>query len=247
MLLLALLAVVVGVNAGAPLPDLTIDRQHLIDTLTVDTQFYVDECLVDGGCLPSIGKHTLLRFATRTHNIAPEGGDLLIGSPPPPPTVTVPVTKHTMSDNGIKVQWEWHPCHLHYHMIGYVLAQLFDAGDMSEAAVSQKHSFSIRDTACTRQGVTPKFTSSHQGITAGCHDTYSVTTTCQWVAVDDLPVDKDYILRLTVDPFDFIPESNNTNNVIEVPVRLDDFVSAASAVRGIAAWAGAVAVYLFLF
>lgn len=45
-LLLALL-VAVGANAGVPLPDLVIDRQHLIDTLTVDTKFYVDECLID--------------------------------------------------------------------------------------------------------------------------------------------------------------------------------------------------------
>lgn len=217
------------------LPDLIIDLDELNSTLHVTTSDMQEACLVDGGCIPSTGMHTLLRFSTRTPNIAPNGGDVVIG---PPPVHATPglgfVREYTMSTSGIKVQWEWHPCHQHWHLLGYVSAQLLFAGNKSEATATAKHSFCLRDTACMRQGAVSKFTCGYQGITAGCHDTYSVSVPCQWIVIDGLPYNEDYILRLTVDPTDFIPESNETNNVAEVQFRLEDVP--VSSARRLAAW-----------
>lgn len=215
-------------HKAAILPDLTIDRDELEVTLHITRENMDDDCLVDGGCIPSTGTHTLLRFATRTPNIAPEGGDLVIG---PPPLHATPglglVREKTITANGVAIQWEWHPCHKHWHLIGYVDAQLLFAANMSEATSTVKHSFCLRDTACTRPGASPKFTCDNQGITAGCHDTYGVNVACQWIIVDGLPLDEDYVLRLTVDPTNFIPESDEKNNAVEVYFRLEDIPSSA--------------------
>jgi hypothetical protein len=99
---------------------------------------------------------------------------------------------------------------------------LYYADNMSVAATTAKHSFCMRDTACTRAGARRRFTCDDQGITAGCHDTYSVAVPCQWLVVDGLPLDREYVLRVAVDPTDFVAESDDANNVAELRFRLGD-------------------------
>ncbi len=211
---------------GKVLPDLTIDAERLASTLEVREIATGDVCLVTGGCLPSLGPHTLLAFATRTHNIAPQGGDLVIG--PPPSLASGPVASRprafqsetTLSATGVNVSWLWHSCHNHWHLLNYVEAELLFAGNMSAAADTAKHSFCLQDTDCPAPAVGSGYSCSNQGVSAGCYDEYSVSTTCQWIVIDDLPFDEQYVLRLTVDPTNFITEANETNNVAEVTFTL---------------------------
>lgn len=225
------------------LPDLVIDLLELESTLQVDTVTTTDACLVDGGCIPSLGEHMLLRFATRTHNIAPTGCDLVIGSPPANPA-TPPVQQNTMSSASINTTWFFHPCHNHFHILNYVSAQLLLASDMSNATELVKHSFCIADTACTRGGVVGGYTCGNQGLTAGCHDTYSTSTPCQWVVIDGLPTNVEYILRLKVDPANFIPEGDETNNCVETRFKLEDLMTASSAALAVSWYALATSLYI---
>ena len=239
LLLLLLLLLLVSsssrrVLAAQILPDLVIDEDRVSETLQLSTGSFTDACLVDGGCIPSAGVHTLLRFATRTHNLAPEGGDLVIGPTPSaaarrllnPGQGLAPARTHSNTD--INATWEWHACHSHWHLLNYVQADLFFASNLSRAAVTAKHSFCLRSTGCARPGASPGFSCEDQGITAGCYDEYGVGTACQWVVVDGLPLAQEYVLRLTVDPTNFIPESNDTNNVVELMFNLSDVPSCAT-------------------
>ena len=222
--LLALLLAVAAVRAE-PLPDLVIDAAELAASLTITQDFETDACLVDGGCIPSVGVHTLLRFATRTHNHG--DADLVIG--PPPVLVKPGLLQNTMSSTNINPTWKWHLCHNHWHMVGYVEAKLFNAESMDEAADTAKHNFCLRDSSC-KPGTVGQFGCGNQGITANCSDVYGVDTACQWIVLPPgLPLDQEYILRLTVDPSNFIPESNETNNQVEVRVIPNELISCATA------------------
>ena len=225
---LAFSACVHLVAGSQVLPDLTIDAARLATTLEVRKGELGDVCLVTGGCIPNLGSHTLLVFATRTHNIAPPGGDLVIG--PPPSLATDPFSSRprafesasTLSATGINVSWTWHSCHNHWHLLDYVYSELLFAGNMSTAAATAKHSFCLRDTDCPAPAVGAGFTCSNQGISAGCYDEYGVDVVCQWMVIDGLPFNEQYVLRLTVDPTNFIPEANETNNVAEVVFALEN-------------------------
>ena len=223
-----LLVLLVAAARAEPLPDLVIDAAELAASLTITQDFENDACLVDGGCIPNIGMNTLLRFATRTHNHG--DADLVIGPPPAPVNQGQGLLiQHTMSATNINPVWEWHQCHNHWHMVGYVQAQLFYASNMDVAAVTAKHSFCLRDSDC-KPGTVGQFGCGNQGITANCSDVYGVNTACQWIVLPPaLPLDQEYILRLTVDPTNFIPESNETNNQVEVRVTPNNLISCAMA------------------
>jgi hypothetical protein len=220
------------VAASPPLPDLELDKNHLANSVVVTETDISDTCLVDAGCAPSTGVHMLLRFATRAQNTAPPGSDIVIGPPPPAPPLSE--NSHFIQSKTAKgLTWEWHPCHGHWHLAGFALAELLDGDTLQPIGpATAKHSFCFRDSACPRAGVEPKFTCDNQGIQAGCHDTYGVHTPCQFVVVDGLPLDKEYVLRVTLDPDNLIPESNETNNRGEVRVRLGEIFSAAESVHG---------------
>ncbi len=134
-----------------------------------------------------------------------------------------------MSATGINPMWEWHMCHQHWHMVDYVEAQLFFASNMDVAAGTAKHSFCLRDSDC-KPGAVGQYGCGNQGITANCSDVYDIDTACQWIVLPPtLPLDQEYILRLTVDPTNFIPESNETNNQVEVRVTPNNLISCATA------------------
>lgn len=228
MQLLLVLLSLAAVAHAVPLPDLVIDKAELAASLIITKDFENDACYVNGGCIPSVGTHTLLRFATRTHNHG--DADLVIG---PPPTLVNQgkglQIQNTMSATGIIPTWEWHQCHNHWHMVGYVEAQLFYASNMEVAAVTAKHSFCLRDSSC-KPGAVGQFGCDNQGISVNCSDVYGVNTACQWIVLPPtLPMAQEYVLRLTVDPENFIPESNETNNQVEVRLTPQDLVSCATA------------------
>lgn len=219
LLLLLLLA-----SAASALPDLTLDVARLANTLHITTSRIDDECLVESGCIPAVGTHRLLRFATRTHNIAPSGdagSDFYVGIP----NVTHPE------------RWEWHACHQHWHMRNYVTTELFRAEgydglraarqEIRPVAAGSKHSFCLRDTYCERVGASETHSCAEQGISAGCYDEYGVDTQCQWLVIDDLPDREEYVMRITVDPHNRFAERDKQNNVAELRFRLDELPSCA--------------------
>ncbi len=198
------------------LPDLTVDLAFVTDTLQVADSFVTDPCLMDAGCVPATGKHRLLRFGVRTHNIAfgPDA-DLVIGAP-------------NTNDSST---WEFHACHDHWHSLDYIHAQLLSI-DGIDVVASSKHSFCLRDTRCTRASASRKFNCKNQGITAGCYDEYDTKTPCQWMVIDGVATDQEYILRITVDPFNRIAETNEANNVVETTFLLDDIINSAPVLFG---------------
>ena len=219
-----LVLAVVGTSA-APKPDLTVDVDVLAETLTLTTRSDTDECLVDSGCLPDLGEHTLLRFATRVHNVAPAGGDLELGIPPGLRDLEMcdSVSGPTPNSSGFC----WHACHSHRHFMGFVSAELLYANG-SQAAEQVKHSFCLADTGCSRQGSFPKYNCNFQGIAAGCYDTYTLGVDCQWIVVDNLPLNENVTLRVEVDPDNFFDEGDETNNVAEYTFRMEQIVSSSS-------------------
>ncbi len=226
-LLLVLLLAVAAATRAVPLPDLVIDEAELAASLTITQDFENDACLVDGGCIPQVGTHMLLRFATRTHNHG--GADLVIGPPPAPVKAGLQSIQKTVSATAITPMWVWHECHNHWHMVDYVEVQLFYASTMDVAVVTAKHSFCLRDSSC-KPGTVGQYGCGNQGITANCSDVYGLSTPCQWIVLPPgLPLDQEYILRLTVDPTNFIPESNETNNQVEVRVTPSALISCATA------------------
>ena len=65
----------------------------------------------------------------------------------------------------------------------------------------------------------PVYHCGNQGISVGWADTYPSALDCQWVDVTDLPSGS-YTLRLTVDPTDQFPESDEANDSTEIPFKL---------------------------
>lgn len=235
-----------------PLPDLVLDGAHMKGTLEQSKKEWTDECLVSGGCIPEVGEHHLLHFATRIKNVGE--GDLVIGPPPvfanPSGGIVGVKRKTTQSTSGVNATWEWHDCHQHTHLLDMVRTELLVASTMAPVTTATKHGFCLFETACTT-GVGNNYTCDNQGISAGCHDTYNKAVPCQWMVLpDDLPTQIEYILRATVDPTDFIPEENNTNNAVEVRFVLADVPGSAPRITdphvlalllsGLVAWSASV-------
>lgn len=217
---------VMGASADPkPKPDLMVDVDVLAETLTLTTRSDTDACLVDSGCLPDLGEHTLLRFATRVHNVSPAGGDLELGIPPGLRDLEMcdSVSGPTPNSSGFC----WHACHSHRHFMGFVSAELLYANG-SQAAEQVKHSFCLADTGCSRPGSFRKYNCNFQGIAAGCYDTYTLGVDCQWIVVDNLPLNENVTLRVEVDPDNFFDEGDETNNVAEYTFRMEQIMSSSS-------------------
>ena len=82
-----------------------------------------------------------------------------------------------------------------------------------------KRSFCLEDTDC-QPGITPNYTCNYQGITAGCGDLYGANLGCQYVDVTNVP-NGSYQLRVKVDPYQRIAESDETNNVTTTTVTIN--------------------------
>jgi hypothetical protein len=108
--------------------------------------------------------------------------------------------------------------HGHAHFTNYARYELFEPGASDPIRSGGKFGFCLQDTSCPG-GATPFFDCGFQGLTAGCEDLYSRTLGCQYIDVTGL-VSGDYVLRVTADPEDKIPESDETNNSSEYDVAI---------------------------
>lgn len=189
------------------LPDLAaeITDVEVVDGATVDPGDVVE------GCAGAETGRRLLNFAIRTLSLGPD--DLVMGDPACPDCSTHP------GDTCANPLFECSEAHGHPHFEGFAKAELLDANGQV-LVTGNKQGFCLLDLECP-PNITPKFDCGFQGITAGCSDVYSVGLPCQYIDITDVPVpDGDYSLRVTLDDRNDIPEADESNNVVTVPVHV---------------------------
>ncbi|KAF6716963.1 Protein-lysine 6-oxidase [Oryzias melastigma] len=188
------------------LPDLVPDPTYIqIATYIQRMPMYNLRCAAEENCLSSSARHArdydtrvLLRFPQRVKN---QGTADFLPSKP-------------------RYAWEWHSCHNHYHsMDEFSLYELLDARTQHQVAEGHKASFCLEDTSCDH-GYYRRFacTSHTQGLSPGCYDTYNSDIDCQWIDITDVAPGR-YILKVTVNPRQQVPESNFNNNVAQCDVQ----------------------------
>ncbi len=104
--------------------------------------------------------------------------------------------------------------HNHAHYSNYARYELLDPSSQA-VVIGHKQGFCLLDSECAN----PRYTCGNQGITAGCADLYGSTLGCQYLDVTGVPPGS-YTLRVTVDPFGRINETNEGNNVVSTPVTI---------------------------
>ena len=190
---------------GAALPDLVPEAFDiaLVQGAGVDPGDVIE------GCAGGASGRTLLRFSLRTRNQG--AADLVLGDPGCPDCTTNP---GAACANPLYV---CAPAHGHPHFEGYASAELVMADDTTVAS-GRKIGFCVLDLECAA----PQFTCTYQGLSAGCADVYLASLPCQYIDLTGVVLAPgDYRLRVTVDPDDRIAESDESNNTIELPLRLD--------------------------
>jgi PKD repeat protein len=133
--------------------------------------------LVNEGCLQGLGTRQILRFTTTIWNIGNQ--DYFIGVP-----------------TAANEQFEWDPCHNHYHYEGYAEYLLYNQAGVPMPEIGFKNGFCVLDLFCP-SGFTAKYTCGNMGITAGCRDTYSSALACQWIDITNVPAGEYYLVVRT--------------------------------------------------
>ncbi|MCB9554215.1 MAG: hypothetical protein H6705_20490 [Myxococcales bacterium] len=198
-----------GIPPGDPAvcqsgPDLIVDREYLRSTLALDTVVADDPCLINERCVNGPGQRTVIRFGTRIANI---GNDhLRLGRP---------------SDDS--PFWNFDQCHGHFHFLSYAGYDLYDPVSDRTLPVGAKSGFAVIDVGVYDPELAPNgcegFGGGQQGISVGCHDTYSRGIQCQWIDITGVP-DGIYDVVVTTNPDHIIPELDLSNNSARVRVRL---------------------------
>jgi hypothetical protein len=185
--------------------DLQVDRRPLEATLQFSEEdFPADDCAVVEGAVPAPGRRRLLRFDTIVVNRGSH--DLVVGDP------AHPEAPFAASD------FEFSPCHGHYHFLGFASYELRDGADRL-VGFGHKQSFCMTDSRRYAGTRPAKFDCHFQGITAGWADRYGADLDGQWVDVTDVPAGE-YSLVVTVNPDHLLPEvtAGGAPNVVRVTV-----------------------------
>ncbi|KAF7667821.1 hypothetical protein LDENG_00043050 [Lucifuga dentata] len=190
------------------LPDLVPDPYYIQAASYIQrVQMYALRCAAEENCLSRSAYHpgvsdleyrVLLRFPQRVKNQGT--ADFLPVKP-----------RH---------EWEWHSCHQHYHsMEAFSTYDLLDVPTGRKVAEGHKASFCLEDTSCD-PGIRRRFacTAHTQGLGPGCYDTYHANIDCQWIDITDVPPGN-YILKVTVNPFQLVQESDFSNNEVRCDIR----------------------------
>ncbi|KAF7653073.1 hypothetical protein LDENG_00087640 [Lucifuga dentata] len=187
------------------LPDLVPDSYYIqVSSYIQRIPMYSLRCAAEENCLSASARYAqdydsrvLLRFPQRVKN---QGTADFLPSKP-------------------RYSWDWHSCHHHFHsMDEFSVYELLDVQAHKPVAEGHKASFCLEDTSCD-PGYYRRFacTSHTQGLSPGCYDTYNADIDCQWIDVTDVSPGK-YILKVTVNPKQQVPESNFNNNVVRCDV-----------------------------
>ena len=173
-----------------------------------DVDFAADDCAFVEGSIAQPGLRRLLRFDTVIANYGEFPATIGDPSDPEPP--------FTAAD------FEWSPCHQHFHFTGYADYEL---RDVSGAAVGTGHkqAFCLLDTVQVVDGRgTRRFDCEFQGISSGWADEYDSSLDGQWIDVTGLP-EGDYALVVSVNPNGAFVESPDLRpDVAMVTVHVPD-------------------------
>ena len=194
-------------------PDLEVVQYVIKNSLRLeileetDSQLEEQSCLIEERCVNGYGARELLRFTTTISNI----GDLdyYIGQPPE-------------DEDSLDPNWEFDPCHDHWHYEGYAEYLLFNDAN-EELPIGFKNGFCVLDLSCF-EGGTAKYTCGLQGISSQCYDTYESDLACQWLDITGVAAGL-YTLVVRVN-WDKSPdatgrvETNYTNNWAQVCFQL---------------------------
>jgi len=190
-------------------PDLIVLDYIIANTLVIQEQENNEACYTEEQCLTGYGTRQILRFTTHIENIGDQ--DYYIGIPP----------ADQNGDGG--TQWEWDPCHGHWHYEGYAEYILYDQNN-NELPIGFKNGFCVLDLDCSYGGGTPKYSCANQGISAHCGDIYSSGLECQWIDITEV-VDGIYTLVVRVNwdksaDANGVAETNYSNNWAQVCINL---------------------------
>lgn len=151
-------------------PDLYLLQDVLQSStyLTTLTNIQPDDCYIQEGCIAGTGDRDIVRFTTHIKNIGTQ--DYFIGQ-----------------ESANTDQFEFDPCHGHYHYEGYAEYILYDDSGAEYPEIGFKNGFCVLDLECS-DGGTAKYGCSNMGISAQCGDIYSSGLSCQWVDITTVPV-----------------------------------------------------------
>jgi len=145
-------------------PDLMVIEDEL-ENMYIDQITNTDQCMIDEGCIQGYGTRDLIRFTTWIKNIG--NLDYFIGSP-----------------DSSSTQFEFDPCHNHWHYDGYAEYVLYDQNGQKTPA-GFKNGFCVMDLECSGGG-TFTYGCNTMGISAGCGDIYSSGLSCQWIDITEI-------------------------------------------------------------
>lgn len=186
------------VAAYAAAPDLMVwgpSTRAYVDTMT----FAPGSCEVQEGCVAA-GTRRVLRFETESRNIGT--ADLVFGDPAQNPA-----------------RFVWDPCHNHYHFGQFTIYRLLNQSG-GVVVEGRKIGFCLEDTVQFDANAGPRrYHCGFQGIQRGWADRYTYNVPCQFLDITGVPGGT-YILDITVDPLNFIPETNENNNNTQVTVQI---------------------------
>ena len=194
-----------GTHLTADSVDFTVDREELVRSVAFSTEFFdVTDCAYVEGLVETPGLRRLLRFSTFIVNFG--ALDAIVGSPanPLPPLLA--------SD------FEYSPCHGHYHFEGWGDYTLEDpAGQI--VAFGHKQAFCLRDSL-NYYGFDPgrAYDCDYQGISSGWGDAYPAGLDGQWIDITGLAAGS-YTLVVTVNAAGKFVEAHDAfPNTVRVPV-----------------------------
>jgi subtilisin-like proprotein convertase family protein len=200
----AVAALLAPATAGA-LPDLVPEISDLSVIVRDVIQGDVDE-----GCAGGRFDRRLVSYSLRTRNVGND--DLFLGSPGCPNCSTNPGAACT---NPLFVCGTSHG---HAHFEDFARNEILDS-EGNVVAEGLKYGFCLLDQSCG----SPQYSCSFQGISAGCSDVYSAGLPCQYVDITEetLP-DGLYRIRVHIDPENVFPETDEANNILEVPFTIGE-------------------------
>jgi hypothetical protein len=187
----------VSVSTFAAAPDLQVwgpSARPYVDYQT----FAGDSCEVREGCTQA-GTRRLLHFEAESRNYG--SADLVFGDPAQNP------------------MFVWDPCHNHYHFGQFMLYRLLNS-EGATVLEGRKIGFCLEDTVKwdPAAGV-QRYNCAYQGIQRGWADRYTYNVPCQFLDITGVAPGT-YLLDITVDPFNIIPEDNDYNNETQVTVEI---------------------------
>ncbi|MBX7226728.1 MAG: T9SS type A sorting domain-containing protein [Chitinophagales bacterium] len=164
-------------------PDLILDSALVRSSMKLKVINNSDNCTVQEKCVSGYGPRYVIRFSTRILNRGDK--DYFIGSTPDDPLQS-------------NEQFQWDPCHDHWHYYGYAEYALYDSLGV-KVPVGFKNGFCVLDLDC-QGGGQQKYSCGYMGISHGCEDIYDSELDCQWIDITNVDTgDYTFVVRINYD------------------------------------------------